>query len=84
MTITDRSKALLLELAKDAGNWSGQPMISPGANVATTKEDRGNITQLKRAGLITTFVDRNDTFVQFTPEGKGYLLNEGIDLPDWY
>lgn len=84
MTITERSEALLIKLAKDAGNWQGQPMIGAGANVATTKEDRGNITQLKIAGLITTFVDREDTFVQFTALGKAYVIGKGVPMMEYW
>src|SRR4030095_17118644 len=53
--LTPRTLALFLEYARDAGNWSGTPLV--GGNVGGSKEDRGNITQMKRAGVGPTFVD---------------------------
>lgn len=78
--LTDASIALFLRLADDAGNWGGTPMIGEGSNVATTKEERGNLTQLKRAGLITTFKDDGNDFVAFTPAGVEYAAKNNIDV----
>lgn len=78
MEITERSLALFLEYAKDADNWSGQPLV--GGNVGGSKEDRGNITQLKRAGLIRTSIDEGHTWLSFTPEGKALAAQHGVDL----
>jgi hypothetical protein len=64
MDITERSLELFLELARDAGNWSGTPILAGSAS------DRGNVTQLKKAGLITTITDRGETFACFTPAGQ--------------
>ena len=52
-TITARSLELFLEYAEDAPSWNGNPLV--GGNVGGSKEDRGNLTQLKRAGLVETF-----------------------------
>lgn len=80
--LTKRSLDLFLALARDAANWSGCPMI--GGNVGNTKEEReqnrGNITQLKKEGLITTFTDRGDSFVEFTEEGKKLAQENGITI----
>lgn len=78
--ITETSLKLFLEFARDAGNWSGTPCV--GGNVGGSKEQRGNITQLKKAGLITTFVDEGQTWVSFTPAGKAFAKQHGVDL-DW-
>jgi hypothetical protein len=66
--ITDHSLALFLAYARDAANWSGTPMV--GGNVGGTAADRGNLTQLKRAALITTFQYDGETWVEFTRDGK--------------
>lgn len=78
-TITDRSLALFLEYARDAPNWSGCPLV--GGNVGGSKEDRGNLTQLKRAGLIrTTEHERGMAYVEFTAAGKALAAEHGVQL----
>lgn len=80
--ITARSLATLLDYAADAGNWSGTPLV--GGNVGGSKEDRGNLTQLKRAGLITTSkssaADGGDTWIHFTKLGEDLALSHGIKV----
>jgi len=78
VNITEKSRNLFIEYAKDAGNWNGTPLV--GGNVADTKEDRGNLTQLKRAGLITTFKSEGWIWVSFTPAGKEYAKQLGIEI----
>lgn len=51
-----------------------------GGNVGGSKEERGNLTQLKRAGLITTFVDEGNTWIDFTDAGKAYAKENGVEL----
>ena len=55
--ITERSKQLFIKYANDAGNWNGTPLV--GGNVGGSKEDRGNLTQLKKAGLVETFTEED-------------------------
>lgn len=74
MQITETSKQLFIGLAEDAANWSGEPPFWG------TKEERGNLTQLKRAKLLKTFTDEGDTFVCFTRLGAEYAAECGIDL----
>lgn len=76
--ITEQSKALFLAYAKDAGNWSGQPLV--GGNVGGSKEDRGNLTQLKKAGLITTEIDDGCTWLLFTEAGIAFAADHGFDV----
>lgn len=76
--ITKLSLRLFIEYAEDAGNWNGTPMV--GGNVGGTKQDRGNLTQLKQAGLITTFQEEHCTFVKFTDAGKELALEHGIEI----
>jgi len=79
--ITDRSLALFLDYARDAGNWSGNPLV--GGNVGGTKEDRGNLTQLKRAGLIKTFRSDGHDWIEFTPAGIALAKEHGVNTVDW-
>lgn len=74
MNITEQSKLLFTNLARHAGDWSGTPMFEGD------KTDRGNLTQLKKAGLIESFVEDGCVFVVFTPNGKDYAKTLGIDL----
>lgn len=76
--ITQTSLDLFLAYAKDAHNWGGTPCV--GGNVGGTKEERGNLTQLKKAGLIQTFVSDGDTFVEFTEAGRALAAHHGIEL----
>lgn len=78
MNITEASKALFLAYAKDAGNWSGTPLV--GGNVSGSKEDRGNLTQLKKAGLLTTFDYDGFTWVQFTDAGVAFAAENGVEV----
>lgn len=79
MNVTDRSKELFLEYARDADNWSGTPLV--GGNVGGSKADRGNLTQLKQAGLIKTDRDEDgNVWIYFTPEGRAYAAENGVDL----
>jgi hypothetical protein len=85
MNITETSLALFLAYANDAGNWSGTPLV--GGNVGgDVKAQRGNLTQLKKAGLIKTFTDDGDrpdlVWLEFTAAGKALATQHGIDLGD--
>jgi hypothetical protein len=77
INITPRSLQLFLDLANDAGNWSGMPLL--GGNVGGSKADRGNITQLKQAGLIQTSLDEGDVWVLFTEAGAKLAEEHGVD-----
>jgi hypothetical protein len=76
--ITETSLAVFFAYAADAVNWNGQPLV--GGNVGGSKEERGNITQLKKAGLITTEIDEGCTWLQFTANGKTLALEHGIEI----
>jgi hypothetical protein len=77
VNITDASKAVFIAYAKDAGNWSGTPLV--GGNVGGSKGERGNLTQLKRAGLINTVRDEGCIWIYFTDAGKAYAKELGIE-----
>jgi hypothetical protein len=76
--ITETSKALFLDYAKDAGNWSGTPLV--GGNVDSDNKLRGNLTQLKRAGLVTTMFDDGCTWLFFTDAGVEYAASLGVTV----
>lgn len=78
MEITETSKAVFLAYAKDAGNWSGTPMV--GGNVGGSKEERGNLTQLKKAGLIRTFDSDGWKWISFTDAGIKFAAENGIEI----
>lgn len=76
--ITEQSMKLFLAYADDACNWGGTPCV--GCNVGGSKEDRGNLTQLKKAGLIETWVDDGSTWIEFTAKGKLLAAANGIEI----
>ena len=73
ITLTPASRVLLRDLWEDAPNWSGTPPTD--GNVGMSKEERGNLTQLKRAGLLSTFRWEGMTWVAFTDEGREYAAS---------
>lgn len=78
LKITNTSLEVFLAYARDAGNWSGTPCI--GGNVGGGREERGNLTQLKKAGLIQTFRSDGCDFVSFTGKGKEFAKTMGIEI----
>jgi hypothetical protein len=78
MKLTDKSLALFLAYARDAGNWSGTPLV--GGNVGGTAAERGNLTQLKRAGLVATFKYEGETWIRFSDAGEQLALSHGVEL----
>lgn len=64
--LTPASYSLLIDLIKDAPNWEGQPLID------ITKEQRGNLSDLKRRGFLDTFKDEGCMFAIFTPIGTAF------------
>jgi len=79
--VTDKSLALFLEYARDAGNWSGTPPV--GGNVGGSKADRGNLTQLKKAGLIETDISDGCTWIMFTQSGRELASHHGITIENY-
>jgi sugar phosphate isomerase/epimerase len=76
--ITPRSLELFLGYARDACNWNGTPLV--GGNVGGAPGDRGNLTQLKKAGLIETWSDEGCTWVEFTEAGQALAESHGITI----
>ena len=77
-SITESSLALFVEFANDACNWNGTPLI--GGNILVSKAGRGNLTQLKKEGLVKTFVEGGDTWLEFTPAGIILAAEHGIKI----
>jgi hypothetical protein len=76
--LTPASHDLFMEFANDAGNWSGTPPTD--SNVQMTNSQRGNLTHLKKLGLITTDEYDGSAWVYFTDKGIEYAGQNGVDL----
>jgi len=76
MSITEKSKKLFIDYVKDAGNWSGCPVV--GGNVGGSKEDRGNLTHLKKLGLVVGVDDEETPYIVFTKKGFDYACKLGL------
>lgn len=72
--MTAQSLALFLDFAADAPNWNNQPLVD------ITAEQRGNLTDLKKRNLITTFRDEGCDWVIFTQAGIELAAKHGFDL----
>lgn len=88
MTKTDNlspnAKQLFILYVKDSANWSGTPLVGGNVELLGAKEDRGLITHLKRAGLVTTFVDDGDSWINFTDAGKAFARTLGLEVKGWF
>lgn len=86
MQLTTRSQEIFMAFAKDAGNWSGMPII--GANVDIQgSQDRGNLSDLVQKGLISIHDDKNQgqatvQFICFTEAGKAFAKENGVTIYD--
>ncbi len=77
--ITEQSKTLFVAYVEDSPNWAGSPMV--GGNVGAEEKDKGNLTQLKKAGLLETCPDgdRPDImWITFLRRGIDYAKELGI------
>ena len=73
INLTSASLELFKSLVEDAPNWSGSPLIT------VSHAERGNLTHLKKLGLLETFDDRGDMFAVFTDAGKQFATELGYD-----
>jgi hypothetical protein len=78
LSLTVKSTALFIDLVKDAGNWNGNPLW--GGNVGGSREDRGNLTDIKKAGLVTTDMDDGCIWIFFTDLGKKFAKGLGYEI----
>ena len=77
--MTEETEKLFVELVADAWNWAGMPLWD--GNVAGSKERRGNLTNLKRMGLVKTEKRDGLTWVIFTAEADKLAVAMGYDMP---
>lgn len=63
-TLTADDRALLDALFEDACNWSGTPLLE------ITPQQRGNLTHLKKLGILQTCTEDGCTFAVFTRLGE--------------
>ena len=73
-TMTEATEKLFRDLAEDARNWAGTPMVD------VTTENRGNLTDLKKRGLLVTFKSDGISFVDFTAAGVALAGSMGISI----
>lgn len=76
--LTPATLDLFIRFAKDADNWNGMPLV--GGNVSMTLADRGNMTDLKQKGLVITFKEEGNLWLEFTDAGKELALMHGITI----
>ena len=80
ISLSAGSMALFVALVEDAPNWSGSPLF--GGNVGSGEANKGHLTDLKKKGLVTTWEDEGNSWVDFTTVGALYALGQGIRHAD--
>lgn len=78
VSLTEESLKLFLLYANDAGNWNGNPLV--GGNITHTQKDNGNLTDLKKKGLLTTFRSDGYDWIEFTAAGIAFAALHGIEI----
>jgi hypothetical protein len=76
--LSEGALKLFLAYAADASNWSGSPLV--GGNVEHGLPENGYLTALKKAGLLTTFVDERLPWINFTEAGVSLAAQHGIKV----
>ncbi len=76
--LTAGSLDLFLAYAMDAPDWGGTPLV--GGNVGAKPADKGHLTDLKKKGLVTTYMDEGNAWLSFTDEGKALAAEHGVEL----
>ena len=75
--LTPESLDLLLNLARTAGDWSGQPYVG---DFTSDERLKGNLTDLKRKGLLSTFQEGTAVHVdEFGAEAFDICRKHGRD-----
>ena len=77
-TLSPEALAFFLDLAEDAGNWSGSPLVD------CNKQQEAYLTHAKIEGLLTTERDGRCRFAYFTPAGVALAAQHGVDLSFYY
>lgn len=76
--LSEGALALFLAYANDAPNWRGVPPV--GGNVNQGPAENGYLTDLKKRGLLTTYRDEGNTWIQFTPAGKALAAQHNCSV----
>lgn len=77
--MTPATERLFRDLVEWAPDWSGQPLVE------ITKEERGNLTDLKQRNLLVTHADPDGgTFAAFTTEGIDLAVSMGYEFMKEY
>lgn len=74
MQLTAATKALFEGLAKDAPNWNGSPIVD------VSKTEEGNLSDLKKKGLLTTTEEDGCLFAEFTDSGVELARSMGHEI----
>ncbi len=72
--MTPETLKLFTTLAKDAGSWDGSPIVD------ITPAQRGNLTDLKARGLISTSKSDGTMFADFSDAGVALAASLGITI----
>ena len=79
LNLSEGARNLFMEYAKDAGNWSGTPLV--GGNIEASKRNSGYLLQLKKQGLIKTYIDDGRlSWMIFTDRGIDYARAFGVEI----
>jgi len=79
------ARQLFFLYVRDAGNWSGTPLVGGNVRLLGVREDRGLLSHIKQAGLVTTDTDEGCTWLHFTALGRlAYERVMGEAWPDYY
>ena len=76
--MTDATLKLFKGLVESSSSWNGEPLFEG------TKEDRGNLTDLKKRGLVETFTDDGCLWVSFTEAGAEKAVELFDENPNDY
>ena len=73
MNLTQASKAMFLDFAYWAPHYNGYAMVD-----VLTNAEKGNLTDLKKKGLLQTDESDGIEWVQFTKKGIELLVKYGV------
>ena len=84
LNLTADSLRVFMKYATEAGEWNGVPLLE-GDNA-----ERGNVSDLKKKGLIVTTVDSDKgakggalTWISFTDLGREFAEFHGVCTDSW-
>jgi hypothetical protein len=73
--MTDETAKLFRSIVEDLPNWTGTTPCFNHLNAAR----RGNLTDLKKLGLVTTFRSDGDDWIELTPAGEDRARELGLE-----